>query len=77
MGVGEKHNNFSLKKKKAAFVPVVACLEQVGEGSPVRPLTPVESCESFPQLEFVNVSENEIQPLIRRESFIVNIYLCL
>lgn len=43
----------------------------------MQPLAPVESSESFPQLEFVNVSENEIQPLITRESFIVNIYLCL
>lgn len=58
---------------------VAACFEQewgVGE-SPGQPLAPVESCAPFPQLEHVSVSENEVQPLIRLGSFIVNIYLCL
>lgn len=81
MGVGEKHNNFSLKlKKKAAFVWLLPALSKsvcVWGGSPRQPLAPVESCASFPQLERVSVSENEIQPLISLGSFIVNTYLCL
>lgn len=78
MGVGEKHNNFSLKKKKKSCIyTVAACFEQGEGGSPGQPLAPVESCASFLQLERVRVSENEIQSLIRLGSFIVDIYLCL
>lgn len=76
MGVGEKHNNFSLKKKKAAFVQLLPALSR-GGGSPGQPLAPVESCASFPQLERVRVSESEMQSLIRLGSFRVDIYLCL
>jgi hypothetical protein len=56
--LGKKHNNFSLKKKKMLPECWLLPAWSSGQGSPVQPLAPVEYGESFPQLEFVSVTEN-------------------
>ena len=60
MLLAEKKKSHFQHQKKKKMLPECWLLPawSSGQGSPVQPLAPVEYGESFPQLEFVSVTEN-------------------